>query len=327
MRALPCARVPSRAGVNPFEGCVPSVPEGERLDFGSQRFRELERAGVAAAANAAFVLVAGGLGERLGYSGIKVGRRRMCVCPVCGGPHWLGCLLLPCQPPCRTLAASRLPVCVWARAPRCPPQVALPVESASGQCFLELYVKHILALGVRLAAGGRRGLGLVGLGWAGLGCAWLGLAGRGVAWRARAALLPGLVAPPSSCRQAARAAAGSGMGASPAPLQVRRMRCIFTIRAHAACGRPASPSPALQAKGGRALPLAIMTSDDTHTRTLALLEKHAYWGAAPGQVTLIKQEKVACLAGAAPLLPPPLLPPPLLPLLQLRCCRQHAVLC
>ncbi len=31
-------------------------------------------------------------------------------------------------------------------------QVALPVESASGQCFLESYIKHILALGVRMHA-------------------------------------------------------------------------------------------------------------------------------------------------------------------------------
>ncbi|PRW45148.1 UDP-sugar pyrophosphorylase 1 [Chlorella sorokiniana] len=136
----------SKEGVNPFEGCTPAVPEGEKLDFGSQHFRELERAGIAAAGEAAIVLVAGGLGERLGYSGIKV---------------------------------------------------ALPVESASGMCFLELYVKSILALG---------------------------------------------------------------------------------------------------AKAGRALPLAIMTSDDTHQRTVDLLEKHSYWGAAPGQITLIKQEKVACLA-------------------------------
>ncbi|KAL4857633.1 UDP-sugar pyrophosphorylase 1 [Chlorella vulgaris] len=136
----------SKEGVNPFEGCVPSVPEGEKLDFGSEHFRELERAGVAAAAGCAFVLVAGGLGERLGYSGIKV---------------------------------------------------ALPVESASGQCFLELYLKHILALG---------------------------------------------------------------------------------------------------AKAGRALPLAIMTSDDTHVRTEALLKDNDYWGASADQVTLIKQEKVACLS-------------------------------
>ena len=40
-----------------------------------------------------------------------------------------------------------------------------------------------------------------------------------------------------------------------------------------------------------------MTSEDTHARTLALLEANAYFGATPEQVTLIKQEKVACLAG------------------------------
>lgn len=36
---------------------------------------------------------------------------------------------------------------------------------------------------------------------------------------------------------------------------------------------------------GRALPLAIMTSDDTHARTAALLEAHANFGMAPGQVS------------------------------------------
>lgn len=39
-----------------------------------------------------------------------------------------------------------------------------------------------------------------------------------------------------------------------------------------------------------------MTSDDTHARTEALLSSHAFFGADPSQVTLIKQEKVACLA-------------------------------
>jgi hypothetical protein len=54
----------------------------------------------------------------------------------------------------------------------------------------------------------------------------------------------------------------------------------------------------VQAKAGRALPLAIMTSDDTHARTEALLKDNAYWGASANQITLIKQEKVACLSGA-----------------------------
>ena len=54
---------------------------------------------------------------------------------------------------------------------------------------------------------------------------------------------------------------------------------------------------ALQAKSaarGRdvRLPLAIMTSDDTHARTAALLEAHSHFGADPAQIHLLKQEKV-----------------------------------
>ena len=58
---------------------------------------------------------------------------------------------------------------------------------------------------------------------------------------------------------------------------------------------------ALQAKaGGNAqLPLAIMTSGDTHERTLKLLEEKSYFGMQPAQVTLLKQEKVR----ASPALP------------------------
>uniref|UniRef100_A0A453SNM7 Uncharacterized protein n=1 Tax=Aegilops tauschii subsp. strangulata TaxID=200361 RepID=A0A453SNM7_AEGTS len=48
------------------------VPSGEALTFGDENFVSLEAAGVKEARNAAFVLVAGGLGERLGYKGIKV---------------------------------------------------------------------------------------------------------------------------------------------------------------------------------------------------------------------------------------------------------------
>lgn len=48
------------------------VPTGEVLSFGDDNFIKYEEAGVKEAQNAAFVLVAGGLGERLGYNGIKV---------------------------------------------------------------------------------------------------------------------------------------------------------------------------------------------------------------------------------------------------------------
>ena len=62
----------SCAGDNPYEGCTPTVPDGERLEYGTEAFAEAEQNGMIAAKDAAFVLVAGGLGERLGYHGIKV---------------------------------------------------------------------------------------------------------------------------------------------------------------------------------------------------------------------------------------------------------------
>ena len=40
------------AGNNAFEGYVPSVPEGEKLDFGSREFRELEEIGAYGVAQA-----------------------------------------------------------------------------------------------------------------------------------------------------------------------------------------------------------------------------------------------------------------------------------
>ena len=60
------------ANENPFEGYAVEVPEGEVMAIGSDQFRADEVLGMGAIQNAAFVLVAGGLGERLGYDGIKV---------------------------------------------------------------------------------------------------------------------------------------------------------------------------------------------------------------------------------------------------------------
>lgn len=142
----------SKAGKNPFDGFTPSVPTGEVLKFGDDTFINYEQAGVKEAKNAAFVLVAGGLGERLGYNGIKV---------------------------------------------------ALPAETTTGTCFLQNYIEYILAL------------------------------------------------QESSCRLA-------------------EGKC-------------------------QEIPFAIMTSDDTHSRTQELLESNSYFGMKPTQVKLLKQEKVACL--------------------------------
>ncbi|CAM6129903.1 unnamed protein product [Calypogeia fissa] len=144
----------SKAGKNPFSGYIPSVPVGETLVYGDENCMKFEEAGVNEARFAAFVLVAGGLGERLGYSGIKI---------------------------------------------------ALPAESTTETCFLQLYVKSILAL---------------------------------------------------------QEASGRG----------------------------------LPTKNTTHLPLAIMTSDDTHQQTEELLIKNKYYGMQPDQVHLVKQEKVACLS-------------------------------
>ncbi|KAL6515497.1 hypothetical protein OROHE_018531 [Orobanche hederae] len=143
----------SKAGKNPYDGFTPSVPAGETLTFGDGNFVQYENVGVREARKAAFVLVAGGLGERLGYNGIKV---------------------------------------------------ALPVESTTWACFLHHYIESILAL------------------------------------------------QETSCRLD-------------------------------------------QGEGPSEVPLAIMTSDDTHSHTLQLLEANAYFGMKPSQIKLLKQEKVACL--------------------------------
>ncbi|KAI6690986.1 hypothetical protein NL676_027814 [Syzygium grande] len=143
----------SKAGKNPFDGFTPSVPNGEVLTFGDDSFINFEETGVKEARKAAFVLVAGGLGERLGYNGIKV---------------------------------------------------ALPAETTSGTCFLQHYIESILAL------------------------------------------------QEASCRLA-----------------------------EDGCGTQ--------------IPFVIMTSDDTHARTLQLLESNNYFGMQSSQVKLLKQEKVACL--------------------------------
>lgn len=65
----------SAEGGNPFEDYEAMVPEGETLSYdgeGTMSFSEAEMLGVRGMADVVFVLVAGGLGERLGYSGIKL---------------------------------------------------------------------------------------------------------------------------------------------------------------------------------------------------------------------------------------------------------------
>ncbi|CAK9081306.1 unnamed protein product [Durusdinium trenchii] len=59
-------------GENPLEGWSPSVPkDGFQPEVGSQAYMEYEKLGRQEVQNCCFVIPAGGLGERLGFSGVK----------------------------------------------------------------------------------------------------------------------------------------------------------------------------------------------------------------------------------------------------------------
>ena len=61
----------SKRGKSAFDGWTPAVPKGNILTE-MKTIIEAERIGLPLMSQCAFVLVAGGLGERLGYSSIKV---------------------------------------------------------------------------------------------------------------------------------------------------------------------------------------------------------------------------------------------------------------
>lgn len=62
----------AKKGENPFEGWRPEVPHGVKLEPVTEEYVRYEQAGIPQLGFCGFVLVAGGLGERLGYSGVKV---------------------------------------------------------------------------------------------------------------------------------------------------------------------------------------------------------------------------------------------------------------
>ena len=63
----------SKNNVNPFSDYTPEVPLGFNIKVGDDQFFELDKLGFDQLKNTVFVLVAGGLGERLGYPDIKIG--------------------------------------------------------------------------------------------------------------------------------------------------------------------------------------------------------------------------------------------------------------
>jgi UDP-sugar pyrophosphorylase len=62
----------SKNSFNPLDGWIPHIPIGVTLDPLSSSYIEYEELGKNEIGNCGFILVAGGLGERLGYSGIKI---------------------------------------------------------------------------------------------------------------------------------------------------------------------------------------------------------------------------------------------------------------
>ncbi|XP_008798136.1 UDP-sugar pyrophosphorylase [Phoenix dactylifera] len=91
----------SKAGKNPYDGFTPSVPSGEVLTFGDDSFTMLEDAGVREVHKAAFVLVAGGLGERLGYKGIKLALPSEITTGRCFLQHYIESILALQEASCR----------------------------------------------------------------------------------------------------------------------------------------------------------------------------------------------------------------------------------
>ena len=62
----------SAMNINPYDCFKPEVPKGIYLRPGQPEFDQLEEQGLAELAKTGFVLIAGGLGERLGFSSIKI---------------------------------------------------------------------------------------------------------------------------------------------------------------------------------------------------------------------------------------------------------------
>jgi len=73
----------AKVGANPFEGQTPEVPDGQNLSGdngpGSESWAKYEKVGMENLAGCCFCLVAGGMGERLGFPGVKIQLAPECV--------------------------------------------------------------------------------------------------------------------------------------------------------------------------------------------------------------------------------------------------------
>jgi UDP-sugar pyrophosphorylase len=62
----------SKEGINSFDGWKATVPVGHSIELGTDEYKKVEKLGQPDLGFVGFVLLAGGLGERLGYSDIKL---------------------------------------------------------------------------------------------------------------------------------------------------------------------------------------------------------------------------------------------------------------
>ncbi|KAH6801402.1 UDP-sugar pyrophosphorylase [Perilla frutescens var. hirtella] len=85
-----------------------SIRKGETLTFGEDNFIQYENVGIREAKKAAFVLVAGVLGEHLGYNGIKVALPLESVTGTCFLQHYIESILALQDASCKLAEARKL---------------------------------------------------------------------------------------------------------------------------------------------------------------------------------------------------------------------------
>ena len=222
----------SRLNVSPFTGLRVADADPDLavslMDYTSSdpaeqaRLAALEEAGLREVSDCAFVLVAGGVGERLGYNGIKI---------------------------------------------------ALASECLTNKSFIERYCESISELDARCAA-----------------------------LREKEASTTRPTTP--STTATSPSAPPSSSSSSTSSLLLSLSSSASTASSSSSSSSATLPSvatavPQAFERPRRRAELAIMTSEDTHARTEALLRAHGYFGLGEGRVLLVRQGRVACLADEA----------------------------
>ena len=96
----------SKNNKNPYDEFKPEVPTGVFLKPSEPLFDEMEMMGLKELSKLCFVLIAGGLGERLGYSGIKIGLPVCTIEPNYSYMKFYAQYVLACQARARKLDSS-----------------------------------------------------------------------------------------------------------------------------------------------------------------------------------------------------------------------------